>query len=178
MLRRQLRLAFLGTLLLTVHCGGSEPAAPVLPTPAGPDSAGDGSEPTAEASQDSGGTPASEGSEAETSSDSARDQSSATAVVESFLANLRDGHKDGALALGIQEWQANEMAARGSFLNAIFDDEVSVKQWEIGEIEAEEEYAKVNVRALLVEPDGGIDNEPMRFTVMRIDGVWWISDLN
>ena len=80
--------------------------------------------------------------------------------------------------MGTQEWQAEEMAAKRSFLNAVFRDEVEVKQWEPLQVEEDGETAKVRVKTLLVSPDGGIDNEPMRFTLTRIDDKWWISALS
>jgi hypothetical protein len=101
----------------------------------------------------------------------------ARAVVEAYLAAARVPDEAAMLALGTPQWREKEKAWAKGFTTNIARKGFALKTAEVREPEVSGEEARVSVRAVFVV-EGEDDNEGMRFTLVRRDGRWWISDLS
>lgn len=109
-----------------------------------------------------------------------RDSAQATPrrCVEAWFAAVAAGDREKALSLGTETWRRKEADWDRSFTNAFFKAGLKLKAYEIRSEEAEGEEVRVGVGALLLDPKGEEDGEGMRFRLKRIDGRWWITDLD
>jgi hypothetical protein len=100
----------------------------------------------------------------------------ARAVVEAYLLAAKVPDEEAMLALGTPEWREKERTWAKGFTVNIVKKGFALRSHEVRELEVAGETAKVSVRAVFLDA-GKEDREGMRFSLVRREGRWWISEL-
>ena len=104
-------------------------------------------------------------------------QETPLAVVAAYLAAADANDRPRALAVMTAKCAERERTWSRSFSTAIFDRGHRFHVVRLGEENTEENTAEIRLRVVFLDYEGKPDNEGMRLTLIRRDGLWWLDEL-
>ncbi len=106
------------------------------------------------------------------------DQEQPRHVIAAYIAAADASDRQRAFALMTPACAERERSWEKSFSKAIFDRGYRFHVVSLGEEQVDEESAYVRLRVVFLHRTGEPDNEGMSFSLVRLEGRWWLDEIH